>query len=117
MTSHCMNGAASNVCTDAKGLIARPEKMISHSAVDCTLNIRRPNRHPVMANKHLVTNHQEQVEWHEYAVATGSVDRAHFLALRLDCQWANENRPFKGDSEPANGCLFCTAHSALFSQV
>ncbi len=43
-----------------------------------------PDRAPVITNKHLATNHQEQVEWHEHAVATGSVDRAHFLALRLD---------------------------------
>jgi predicted choloylglycine hydrolase len=37
-----------------------------------------------MTSKRLATNHQEQVEWHEHAIATGSVDRAHFLALRLD---------------------------------
>lgn len=43
-----------------------------------------PDRVPVITNKRLATNHQEQVEWHEHAVATGSVDRAHFLALRLD---------------------------------
>ena len=43
-----------------------------------------PDRVPVVTNKHLATNHQEQVEWPEHAVATGSVDRAHFLALRLD---------------------------------
>lgn len=43
-----------------------------------------PDRQPIMTNKHLATNHQEQVEWHEHAVATGSVDRAHFLTLRLD---------------------------------
>ncbi len=43
-----------------------------------------PDRPPVITNKYLATNHQEQVEWHEHAVATGSVDRAHFLALRLE---------------------------------
>lgn len=42
-----------------------------------------PDRDPVITNKHLATNHQERVEWHEHANATGSVDRAHFLALRL----------------------------------
>jgi predicted choloylglycine hydrolase len=42
-----------------------------------------PDRHPVISKKRLATNHQEQVEWHEHAIATGSVDRAHFLALRL----------------------------------
>jgi predicted choloylglycine hydrolase len=42
-----------------------------------------PDRAPVITNKRLATNHQEQVEWHEHAIATGSVDRAHFLALRL----------------------------------
>lgn len=29
-----------------------------------------PDRMPVVTNKHLATNHQEQVEWHEHAVAT-----------------------------------------------
>lgn len=43
-----------------------------------------PDRSPVITNKLLATNHQEQVEWHEHDAATGSVDRAHFLALRLD---------------------------------
>lgn len=43
-----------------------------------------PDRTPVITNKRLATNHQERVEWHEHATATGSVDRAHFLALRLD---------------------------------
>lgn len=43
-----------------------------------------PDRAPVITNKHLATNHQERVEWHEHAIVTGSVDRAHFLALRLD---------------------------------
>ncbi len=42
-----------------------------------------PDRVPIITHKHLATNHQEQVEWDEHANATGSVDRAHFLALRL----------------------------------
>ncbi len=43
-----------------------------------------PDRVPIITSKHLATNHQEQVEWHEHAIATASVDRAHFLALRLE---------------------------------
>lgn len=43
-----------------------------------------PDRAPIITHKHLATNHQEQVEWHEHALATGTVDRAHFLALRLN---------------------------------
>lgn len=75
---------------EAEAVLAR---VPSHMAYNVTLldaNGRHrtvflsPDRRPIMTNKHLATNHQEQVEWQEHAVATGSVDRAHFLALRLD---------------------------------
>ena len=76
--------------SDAEKVLARVPSHMSYNVT--LLDVRgqhrtifvAPDRDPVITNKFLATNHQEQVEWHEHATATGSVDRAHFLALRLD---------------------------------
>ncbi len=42
-----------------------------------------PDRDPIVSRRPLATNHQESIEWSEHARATASLDRAHFLSLRL----------------------------------
>lgn len=42
-----------------------------------------PDRDPVVSRRRLATNHQHSVEWAEHDRATASLDRAHFLSLRL----------------------------------
>jgi len=75
---------------EAEEVLARVPSHMSYNVTLLDADARHrtvfvaPDRLPVITNKHLATNHQERVEWHEHAVATGSVDRAHFLALRLD---------------------------------
>jgi predicted choloylglycine hydrolase len=42
-----------------------------------------PDREPIVSRRPLATNHQESVEWTAHERATASLDRAHFLSLRL----------------------------------
>ncbi|MDA1055564.1 MAG: C45 family autoproteolytic acyltransferase/hydrolase [Planctomycetota bacterium] len=76
--------------TEAERVLARVPSHMSYNVTLLDASGRHrtvfvaPDRIPIITNKRLATNHQEQVEWHEHAVATGTVDRAHFLALRLD---------------------------------
>ena len=42
-----------------------------------------PDRKPIVSQFQLATNHQSAVEWPEHERATSSMDRAHFLSLRL----------------------------------
>ncbi len=42
-----------------------------------------PDRDSVISRRPLATNHQGSVEWTEHARVTSSLDRAHFLSLRL----------------------------------
>ena len=42
-----------------------------------------PDRDAIISRRPLATNHQESVEWSEHDRATASLDRAHFLSLRL----------------------------------
>ncbi len=42
-----------------------------------------PDRAPVITDQRVVTNHQGEVEWQEYARATSSREREDFLAARL----------------------------------
>ncbi len=43
-----------------------------------------PDRPTAITARRIATNHQNVVEWHEHAHATGSVDRERFLAARLN---------------------------------
>ena len=43
-----------------------------------------PDRPALVSRRQLATNHQHQIEWDEHARATATLDRAHFLTLRLD---------------------------------
>lgn len=38
-----------------------------------------PDRAPVFTSQRVVTNHQQRVEWHRHAMATGTVDRLRYL--------------------------------------
>ncbi|CAN5752739.1 C45 family autoproteolytic acyltransferase/hydolase [soil metagenome] len=42
-----------------------------------------PDREPIVTQRLLATNHQRRVEWKEYAGATASLEREHFLGERL----------------------------------
>ena len=42
-----------------------------------------PGQDAIISRSRLATNHQEQVEWNEHARVTATLDRAHFLSLRL----------------------------------
>jgi len=42
-----------------------------------------PDRAPIVTRRPLATNHQRRVEWKEYAGATASLEREHFLGERL----------------------------------
>ena len=42
-----------------------------------------PGKDAIISRSQLATNHQEQVEWNEHARVTATLDRDHFLSLRL----------------------------------
>lgn len=42
-----------------------------------------PDRPPIVTQRPLATNHQRRVEWKEYAGATASLEREHYLGERL----------------------------------
>jgi len=42
-----------------------------------------PDRAPIVTKRPLATNHQRRVEWKEYAGATASLEREHYLGERL----------------------------------
>lgn len=43
-----------------------------------------PDREPVVTNASVATNHQKEVEWHQHARATASVERERFLQRKLN---------------------------------
>jgi predicted choloylglycine hydrolase len=51
-----------------------------------------PDRNTIVSRHQLATNHQSTVEWPEHERATGSLDRAHFLTLRLHDQYETRDR-------------------------
>lgn len=51
-----------------------------------------PDRDPLVTRHAVVTNHQNHVEWHRHAVATGSVDRLRILAAHVQSPQESEER-------------------------
>ena len=59
-----------------------------------------PDRDPIVTHHQLATNHQESVEWPEHARATATLDRAHFLSLRLHDEGETRDRFISRFFEP-----------------
>ena len=59
-----------------------------------------PDRAPVVTQQLVVTNHQTRVEWHEHALATGSVDRLRVLSLHASDPQETEERFVRRFREP-----------------
>ena len=55
-----------------------------------------PDRPTVVSRQPLATNHQHQIEWPEHEQATGSLNRAHFLALRMHEEFETRERFISG---------------------
>lgn len=51
-----------------------------------------PDRETIVSKQQLATNHQNKVEWPEHEQATGSLNRAHFLSLRLHDEFETRER-------------------------
>ena len=66
-----------------------------------------PDRDPIISRQALATNHQSSVEWAEHARATASLDRAHFLSLRLNDEGETRDRFISRFFEPP---LYQTKH-------
>ncbi len=56
--------------------------ILDESGTHCTIFLS-PDREPAVSRYPLATNHQVSVEWDEHERVTASVDRAHFLSIRL----------------------------------
>ncbi|MCB1805434.1 MAG: hypothetical protein KDK04_06845 [Candidatus Competibacteraceae bacterium] len=76
-------------CTEAAEVLTR---IPTHMAYNISLLDRSgnyatvfiaPDREPVVSRVLVTTNHQREVEWHQHAQATASVERERFLKFRL----------------------------------
>jgi predicted choloylglycine hydrolase len=56
--------------------------LLDASGAYCTV-LLAPDREPSVLKRALATNHQHAVEWHEHAIATGSIDRERLLERHL----------------------------------
>ena len=79
-------------CDTTKEAIAVLRRVPCHMAYNITCVDRTgdyttvylsPDRKIVITNTRVATNHQESVEWHQHALATGTVERERFLLRRL----------------------------------
>jgi predicted choloylglycine hydrolase len=80
------------VCADVPEAIERVRRVPIHMAYNVTMLDRAgrfatamlsPDRPPVVIPRAFATNHQEQIEWPEYAAATATEARARYLTERL----------------------------------
>lgn len=66
-----------------------------------------PDRELSISRQPLATNHQQSVDWPEHARATASLDRAHFMSLRLHDEGETHDRFISRFLEPP---LYQTKH-------
>ncbi len=66
-----------------------------------------PDRSPVVTERRMITNHQEQVDWPRHAIATGSVDRLRVLSRHVADPDETEERFVRRFLEPP---VFSTKH-------
>ena len=59
-----------------------------------------PDRPPAVVKQAVVTNHQQRVEWHQHALATGSVDRLRMLNMHVRNPQETEPRFVRRFLEP-----------------
>lgn len=59
-----------------------------------------PDRPPAVVRQAVVTNHQQRVEWHQHALATGSVDRLRMLNMHVRNPKETEQRFVRRFLEP-----------------
>ncbi len=73
-----------------------------------------PDREVVISNTRVATNHQEQVEWHQHARATATVERERFLLQRLTMHNEPANRFIAAFLKPP---LYSTSYSSGFGTL
>lgn len=81
------------ICGTTKDAVRVLRAVPTHMAYNVTVVDRKgafatvflsPDRAPIVTQRPLATNHQRRVEWKEYAGATASLEREHFLGERLE---------------------------------
>lgn len=104
-------------CDSAADAVAVLLRVPSHMAYNVTVAdatgdhatvFLSPDREPVVSRRQLATNHQDAVEWDEHARVTATLDRAHFLSLRLQDQQETRERFVSRFLEPP---LYQTRHN------
>lgn len=77
-----------------------------------------PGSEPMISRSQLATNHQEQVEWQEHARATATLDRAHFLSLRLqDAEETSERFQSRFQMPPLYQTKFAEGWGTLYTAI
>lgn len=80
-------------CADVAEAVRALQRIPCHMAYNVTALDRsrtfrtvflRPNRRALVTDAAAATNHQQQVEWHDHARATSSVEREAFLLHRME---------------------------------
>ena len=81
------------VCATTKEAVKVLRRVPTHMAYNVTVVDRSgafatlflsPDRPPIVTQRPLATNHQRRVEWKEYAGATASLEREHYLGELLE---------------------------------
>jgi predicted choloylglycine hydrolase len=81
------------VCETTREAVKVLRRVPTHMAYNVTVVDRQgdfatlflsPDRAPIVTRRPLATNHQRRVEWKEYAGATASLEREHYLGERLE---------------------------------
>ena len=96
-------------CTTVAGATAALARLPVHMAYNVTVvdaagesvtAFVSPDRPPVLQRMEVITNHQDTIEWEEYAQATRTRDREGFLGSLLVDGLADERRLVRAFLEP-----------------
>ena len=84
-------GEAAKVLTRVPSHMSYNITILDRSGANATVFVS-PDQDAIVSRNQLATNHQHTVEWPEHERATASLDRAHFLSLRLHDETESRER-------------------------
>jgi predicted choloylglycine hydrolase len=95
--------------------------LLDASGAYCTA-LLAPDRDPAVLRRALATNHQHGIEWHEHALATGSIDREQLLERHLEDPAESVERFAERFLEPplyaaAHGRGWGTLYTAVYDPI
>lgn len=105
-------------CPDTASAVEALKRVPIHMAYNVTVFdahgafatvLLSPDRPPSVTERRVITNHQDRVEWHRHAIATGSVDRLRVLVSHVRSDDETAERFVRRFLEPP---VYSTRHAA-----